>query len=78
METTQDITLKALSNLTTEQVGEVIAYAISEELISNEELGNIIRTGRLDDLDDETIGGMIAAALENEIISPADLLLMVK
>lgn len=74
----EDVTLEALANLDHGTLGEVIAAAVAEEIISPDELGKIIRSGRMDDLDDCTIGSMVQHALAEEIISGTDLLLMVK
>lgn len=74
----EDVTLKALENLGADELGQVLAAAVNEEIVSHEELGKIIRGGRLDALDDLTVGSMVAHALDEEIIQAADLLLMVK
>jgi len=72
----KDITLAALKTLTAEQLGDVVAFAVSEEIITTEELGGMIRSGRLDDLSDTTVGEMIKSALEETLIEACDLTLV--
>ncbi len=65
--------LGLLSNLNDEQLGYCLMHAAAEEIITHEQLGQIVRTRSVSNLTDEELGMLLTAGYHEDFFEPCDL-----